>query len=137
MNERLEIDLKVQRILKGVSQEKMAEDLNVSRSKVSSWETGRREMSLYDAVIISDYFDVSMDNLFNKKALNSEQILQIAKRYFENDKISLEEKKETKKKDTVSKKWERSKGNHIMIQYGSKTSKNYNCLVKYYMEILI
>lgn len=98
MNERLGIDLKVQRILKGVSQEKMAEDLNISRSKVSSWETGRREMSLYDAVIISDYFDVSMDNLFNKKALNSEQVLQIAKRYFENDKISLEEKKETLKR---------------------------------------
>lgn len=98
MNEKLGIDLKVQRILKGVSQEKMAEDLNVSRSKISSWETGRREMSLYDAVIISDYFNVSMDNLFNKKALNSEQILQIAKRYFENDKISLEEKKETLKK---------------------------------------
>ena len=75
MNERLGIDLKVQRILKGVSQEKMAEDLNISRSKVSSWETGRREMSLYDAVIISNYFDVSMDNLFNKKALNSEQVL--------------------------------------------------------------
>ncbi len=98
MNERLGIDLKVLRILKGVSQEKMAEDLNISRSKVSSWETGRREMSIYDAVIISDYFDVSMDNLFNKKALNSEQILKIAKRYFDNDKISLDEKKETLKK---------------------------------------
>lgn len=98
MSERLGVDLKVQRILKGVSQEKMVEDLNISRSKVSSWETGRREMSLYDTVIISDYFDVSMDNLFNKKALNSEQVLQIAKRYFENDKISLEEKKETLKR---------------------------------------
>lgn len=98
MNEKLGVDLKVQRILKGVSQEKMAEDLNISRSKVSSWETGRREMSLYDAIIISDYFDVSMDNLFNKKALNSEQVLQIAKRYIDNDKISLEEKKETLKK---------------------------------------
>ena len=42
--------------------------------------------------------DVSMDNLFNKKALNSEQVLQIVKRYFENDKISLEEKKETLKR---------------------------------------
>ena len=98
MSERLGVDLKVQRILKGGSQEKMVEDLNISRSKVSSWETGRREMSLYDAVIISDYFDVSMDNLFNKKALNSEQVLQIAKRYFENDKISLEEKKKNLKR---------------------------------------
>lgn len=98
MNERLGIDLKVLRILKGVSQEKMAEDLNISRSKVSSWETGRREMSLYDAIVISDYFEVSMDNLFNKKTLNSEQVLQIVKRYFNNDKISLDEKKETLKK---------------------------------------
>ena len=98
MNERLGIDLKVLRILKGVSQEKMAEDLNISRSKVSSWETGRTEMSLYDAIVISDYFEVSMDNLFNKKALNSEQVLQIVKRYFNNDKISLDEKKETLKK---------------------------------------
>lgn len=39
-----------------------------------------------------------MDNLFNKKALNSEQVLQIVKRYFNNDKISLDEKKETLKK---------------------------------------
>ena len=98
MNERLGIDLKVLRILKGVSQEKMAEDLNISRSKVSSWETGRRKMSLYDAIVIRDYFEVSMDNLFNKKALNSEQVLQIVKRYFNNDKISLDEKKETLKK---------------------------------------
>ena len=98
MNERLGIDLKVLRILKGVSQEKMAEDLNISRSKVSSWETGRREMSLYDAIVISDYFEVSMDNLFNKKALNSEQVLQRVKRYCNNDKISLDEKKETLKK---------------------------------------
>ena len=98
MNERLEIDLKVLRILKGVTQDKMAEDLNISRSKVSSWETGRREMSLYDAIVISDYFEVSMDNLFNKKSLNSEQVVQIVKRYFNNDKISLDEKKETLKK---------------------------------------
>lgn len=76
----------------------MAEDLNISRSKISSWETGRREMSLYDAVIISDYFNVSMDNLFNKKALTSEQFLEIAKRYFENDEISLNEKNNTIKK---------------------------------------
>ena len=68
----------------------MAEDLNISRSKVSSWETGRREMSLYDAIVISDYFEVSMDNLFNKKSLNSEQVVQIVKRYFNNDKISLD-----------------------------------------------
>ena len=98
MNDRLGIDLKVQRILKHLSQEKMAEDLNISRSKISSWETGRREMSLYDAIVISNYFNVSMDNLFNKKSLTSDEFIQIAERYFKNNKISLEEKKETLKK---------------------------------------
>ena len=98
MNDRLGIDLKVQRILKHVSQEKMAEDLKISRSKISSWETGRREMSLYDAIVISNYFNVSMDNLFNKKALTSDEFIQIAERYFKNNKLSLEEKKETLKK---------------------------------------
>lgn len=98
INKNLGRDLSIQRIYKRVSQEKMAEDLNISRSKVSNWETGRREMSLLDAITISDYFDVSMDNLFNKKVLNSEQLLKIAKRYFEEDKISLDEKKRTLKK---------------------------------------
>ena len=49
----------------------MAEDLNISKSKVTSCEIGRREMSLYYAVIISKYFNVSMENLFNKKTVNS------------------------------------------------------------------
>jgi len=98
MNDRLGTALKVQRTLKHVSQEKMAEDLNISRSKVSSWETGRREITLYDAIIISDYFNVSMDNLFNQKALASEEFIQIAKRYFENNKVPFNEKKETLKK---------------------------------------
>ena len=98
MNDRLGIDLKVQRILKNVSKEKMAEDLNISRSKISSWETGRREMSLFDTVVISNYFNVSMDNLFNNKSLTSDEFIQIAERYFKNNKISLEEKKGTLKK---------------------------------------
>ena len=87
-----------ERRIKNISQEKLAEDLNVSRAKISNWETGRREMHLYDAIMISNYFNVSMDNLFNRKALSSEEFLQIAKRYFDNEKISLIEKQETLKK---------------------------------------
>ena len=94
MNDRLGIDLKVQRILEHISQEKMAEDLNISRSKISSWETGRREMSLYDAIVISNYFNVSMDNLFNKKALTSDEFIQIAESTL---KITKYHKKKRKK----------------------------------------
>ena len=65
MKNKLGTDLKVLRIYKHVSQEKMAEDLNVSRSTISNWETKRREIKLDDAILISDYFNVSMDHLFN------------------------------------------------------------------------
>lgn len=97
MRNKLGTDLKVLRIYKNVSQEKMAEDLNVSRSTISNWETKRREIKLDDAILISNYFNVSMDNLFNPKPLNSYEFKQIAKRYFENDKVSIEEKYETLK----------------------------------------
>ncbi len=97
MKNKLGTDLKVLRIYKNVSQEKMAEDLNVSRSTISNWETKRREIKLEDAILISNYFNVSMDNLFNPKPLNSHEFKQIAKRYFENEKISVNEKYETLK----------------------------------------
>ena len=47
---------------------------------------------------ISKLFNVSMDNLFNKKALTSSEFIQIAERYFQNNEISLHEKKEILKK---------------------------------------
>lgn len=92
MNNSIATQLRIYRIINNVTQEKMAEDLHISRSKISSWETCRRDMSMTDAIIISDYFDASMDNLYNRKSLNSNEFRKIAKRYFENEKISIIEK---------------------------------------------
>ena len=89
--------LKQLRADKKITQEKLAEILHVSRTTISSWETGRSYPDLQMIVEISDYFNVSMDNLFNPKSLNSYEFKQIAKRYFENDKVSIEEKYETLK----------------------------------------
>lgn len=98
MNKEIGLRIHFLRTLKNVSQEKMAEDLCMSRSKVSSWETGRRDMCITDALIVCDYFAVSMDNLFNPKSLNSEEFEKIAQRYFENDEISFDEKTSVLKK---------------------------------------
>ena len=98
MDKEIGLRIHLLRILKNVSQEKMAEDLCMSRSKGSSWETGRRDICITDAMIICNYFNVSMDNLFNPIALNSKEFEQIARRYFENDKISFEEKNDVLKK---------------------------------------
>lgn len=98
MNDKIALRLKVYRIYRNITQEKVAEDLNISRSKVSSWESCRRDMSITDAIMLANYLGVSMDNLFNPVSLNSNEFCEIAKRYFENSKITLEEKNEILKR---------------------------------------
>ena len=97
MNDEIGFRLKICRYRKGYSQEKLAEELNISRSKVSSWESGRRDMSITDAVILVNLLKVSLDNMFNPVVLSKDEFCQIAKRYFESKDISLEEKNNTLK----------------------------------------
>lgn len=47
----------------GLSQEQLAEKLNVSRQAVSKWETGQSVPESDKLVAISDFFDVSLDYL--------------------------------------------------------------------------
>lgn len=95
MNKEISSRLQNYRYQKGLSQEKLAEKLNISRSKVSSWESGRRDMSITDAILLVNLLDVSMDNLFNPIALNTNEFCEVAKRYFESKNASLDEKNRT------------------------------------------
>jgi len=49
-----------------LTQARLGKALGVSRSKVSSWELGRRELSLKDAVQVANYFHVSLDYLVDQ-----------------------------------------------------------------------
>lgn len=98
MNKEIALRLKVYRIYRNITQEKIAEDLNISRSKVSSWESCRRDMSITDAIMLANYLGVSMDNLFNPVCLDSNEFCEIAKRYFKNETITLEEKNDVLKR---------------------------------------
>lgn len=89
--------LKKLRAKSGETQEQLADKLKVSRSKVSSWETGRRYISVQDAIILSEYFDVSLDNLLNPKVLNKEEYVKISDRFFNSKKITFQEKEEVLK----------------------------------------
>lgn len=51
---------------KGVSQQKLAEALGVSRSTVAMWETGNSEPDSEMLITIANYFDVSVDYLLGK-----------------------------------------------------------------------
>lgn len=52
---------------KGFSQLKVAMDLAISREALSYYETGKRSPDLQMLILLSDYFDVSIDYLIKGK----------------------------------------------------------------------
>ncbi len=63
---------------KGISQIKLAIDLNTSQNTISRYETGEREPGIAELIKIADYFNISIDyllertddpNLYNEKKL--------------------------------------------------------------------
>lgn len=58
---------------KGITQEELAEELYVSRTAISKWESGRGYPNIDSLRAISKYFSVSLDEL-----LSSDEVLTIA-----------------------------------------------------------
>lgn len=60
------MNLKKIRKEKGISQLKLALDLNMSQNTISRYETGEREPGIAELIKIADYFDVSIDYLVGR-----------------------------------------------------------------------
>ena len=60
-------NIKYIRTLKGISQEQLAEELKVSRSRISSYEEGRATPAIDFVIELSDYINIAMDVLIKKK----------------------------------------------------------------------
>lgn len=58
--------LKELRKKKGVSQLRMATDLNTTQNTISRYETGEREPGIDELIKIADYFNVSVDFLIGR-----------------------------------------------------------------------
>ena len=58
--------LKEIRRSKGISQLKLAMDLNMSQNTISRYETGEREPGINELIKIADYFNVSVDYLLGR-----------------------------------------------------------------------
>lgn len=84
--------LKELRKNRNITQEKLAEELDISRSKVSSWETNKRDMTITDAVNLANYYEISLDNLLNLNSLKEKEYIEISYRFFKNKNIKLKEK---------------------------------------------
>lgn len=68
--------IKELRLNKGVTQKELAKLVNKSIQSVLNWESGLTEISIKDAIILADYFDVSLDELFyhqNKESIQSKK----------------------------------------------------------------
>ena len=59
----MEIRLKDLRNSRGISQVKLAMDLNVNQNSISRYESGLREPDYNTLIKIADYFNVSIDYL--------------------------------------------------------------------------
>ncbi len=58
--------LKEIRKSKGISQLKLAIDLNTNQNTISRYETGEREPGLTELIKIADYFNISIDYLLER-----------------------------------------------------------------------
>lgn len=69
----LAYNLKFYRENAGFTQAELAEQLNVSRSTLSKWETNHQEPSLGDVVLLCDFFQISVDQLVGRKRKQRKQ----------------------------------------------------------------
>ncbi len=58
--------LKELRVNKGISQQKLGEDLGFCNQTISFWENGSREPDLDTLVKISQYFEISIGDLLEE-----------------------------------------------------------------------
>lgn len=58
--------LKMLRKKRGISQLKLAIDLNMNQNSISRYETGERQADYQTLIRLADYFDVSVDYLLER-----------------------------------------------------------------------
>ena len=60
------VRLKEIRKARGISQLKLAMDLNMAQNTISRYETGEREPGITELITLADYFRVSVDYLLGR-----------------------------------------------------------------------
>ncbi|MBR3417218.1 MAG: helix-turn-helix transcriptional regulator [Acutalibacteraceae bacterium] len=58
--------LKALRKARGLTQQRLAIDLNMNQNSISRYETGERQADYRTLILFADYFDVSVDYLLER-----------------------------------------------------------------------
>ena len=51
---------------RGLTQQRLAIDLNMNQNSISRYETGERQADYHTLILFADYFDVSVDYLLER-----------------------------------------------------------------------
>lgn len=63
-------NLKTLRKFKNLSQDKLADELNLSRSLIGMWESGQRKPSFETLELLADFFNIRIDDLSGRNCNN-------------------------------------------------------------------
>ena len=64
---KLEENLRKLRNLKGLSQEELAEECNISRQAIAKWEGGESVPTIDKLIFLADFYKVTLDELVGRK----------------------------------------------------------------------
>ena len=125
--------LKALRDAKNLTQDQLAEKLDISRSAISMYERGEREPDFETLEVIADFFNVDMNKLIGKNTTVSlrPQNLYIEKYYQLNDDnqqtvnnliddLSEKQKADDKFREALRELEEKNKRQALMISFGGK-----------------
>ena len=84
--------IQVLRKNKHITQQQLADDLNLSRATISNYEVNRRSPSIDDLKLLADYFGVGLDYFGTEITNASFEISSRVIEYFKNENISLDDK---------------------------------------------
>lgn len=65
------INVKYLREKKGISQTKLAKDLNIDTSTLAKWENNTRQITLEWAIKLANYFDMDVGNFISVNQINN------------------------------------------------------------------
>lgn len=65
------INVKYLREKKGISQTKLAKDLNIDTSTLAKWENNTRQITLEWAIKLANYFDMNVGNFISVNQMNN------------------------------------------------------------------
>ena len=62
------------RVGRGLTQQQVADKLYVTRATLSNYENGRRHPNLIIAILIADFFQVSLDELAGREQIGQQMV---------------------------------------------------------------